>query len=114
MIVFREGGRALKNGSPVEILLVEDEASDVVFIREFLSAGMKVPYRLSHVDLLSRALECLQREAFDVVLLDLGLPDAQGIDGHVNIAARFPAVPIIVLTGHNDDRCAIEAVQRGA
>src|SRR3972149_6648286 len=99
---------------PIAVLLIEDDADDVVLIQRYLSNALKVPFRMKHADRLSKGLECLTEGGFDVVLLDLGLPDGRGLGTFEMAHARAPHVPIIVLTGHNDDETAIEAVQKGA
>jgi DNA-binding NarL/FixJ family response regulator len=100
---------------PINILLIEDDAGDVVLIREYLAEGMKSPCNLVQAGRLDKALEHLAREEFfDVILLDLGLPDTQGYTGFERVYARVPRVPIIVLTGRDDDALAIETVQKGA
>lgn len=99
---------------PIRILLIEDDDADAFLIREYLSEGMKVPHVLEHADRLSRGFECLDRDEFDVILLDLGLPDTNGYDGFVKAHAQVHPVPIVVLTGRDDDEYAMEAVQKGA
>ncbi len=99
---------------PITVLVVEDDADDAVLIQRYLSNALKVPFQMKHADRLSKGLEYLQGGGFDVVLLDLGLPDGHGLGSFEMAHARAPHVPIIVLTGHNDDELAIEAVQKGA
>jgi DNA-binding NtrC family response regulator len=99
---------------PIRVLLVEDSSDDAVLIQLYLSSGMKVPHEVKHADRLSKGLELLGSDDFDVVLLDLGLPDGQGLITFEKAHAQAPDVPIIVLTGHDDDDLAVEAVQKGA
>ena len=99
---------------PINVLLIEDNADDAVLIQVSLSATMKVPYEVKHADRLRRGLELLKNGGLDVVVLDLGLPDGQGLRTFEKAHALAPDVPIIVLTGHDDDDFAIEAVQKGA
>jgi diguanylate cyclase (GGDEF)-like protein len=79
-----------------------------------LSKAIKVSYQIHHVDELRKGLDFLNSGGVDVVLLDLGLPDAQGLSAFENVYAISPNVPIIVLTGHDDDDLAMEAVHKGA
>jgi DNA-binding NtrC family response regulator len=102
------------NVKPINVLLVEDNSDDVVLIRISLSHAMKVPYELKQADRLSRGLELLGNGGIDVILLDLGLPDGQGLGTFEKVREQSPDVPIIVLTGHDDDDFAIEAVKKGA
>lgn len=100
---------------PIAVLLIEDEPGDAILIQRYLSSKPNVHYDVTHVDRLSKGLACLQKGGFDVVLLDLGLPDAAaGFDGFKRAHAHAPDVPIIVLTGYDNDEFAIEAVEKGA
>ncbi len=100
---------------PIAVLLIEDEPGDAILIQRYLTNKLNVHYDVTHVDRLSKGLACLQKGGFDVVLLDLGLPDAAaGFDGFERAHAHAPDVPIIVLTGYDNDEFAIEAVAKGA
>ena len=99
---------------PISVLLIEDNADEAVLIQIYLSNAMKVPLEVKHVDRLSKGLDYLKSGAVDVVLLDLGLPDSQGLSTFEKAHAEAPEVPIIVLTGHDDDDFAAQAVQKGA
>lgn len=98
----------------VRILLVEDDPDDVYIIRNLLGDRWHGPFDLVHVELLSAAIERCQEERFDVVLLDLGLPDSNGLETFFSIYARASDVPIVVLSGLSDERAAVKAVQAGA
>ena len=102
------------NIKPISVLLIEDNPDDVVLIQISLSHAMKVSYEVNVADRLSKGLELLGNGGVDVVLLDLGLPDGQGLITFGKVHAQAPDVPIIVLTGNDDDDFAIEAVQKGA
>jgi DNA-binding NtrC family response regulator len=102
------------DSKPIIVLLIEDSDDDALLIRKSLAGAMKVPYELKHVDGLSRGMECLAGGAIDVVLLDLGLPDGRGISTFSVLHRHSPDIPVIVLTGHDDEELAIEAVQKGA
>jgi DNA-binding response OmpR family regulator len=101
------------NIKPISVLLIEDNPDDAVLIEISLSQA-RVPCEVKQVDRLSKGLELLKDGGIDVVLLDLGLPDGQGISTFEKAHEQAPDVPIIVLTGHDDDELAIEAVQKGA
>lgn len=98
----------------VRILLVEDNPGDARLLRETLRDADSLPFRLVHAPRLSDALELVATEAPDVVLLDLSLPDAHGMDTVGRMLRAAPAVPIIVLTGLADETVAVQAVQSGA
>jgi DNA-binding response OmpR family regulator len=99
---------------PIIVLLIEDNPDDALLIQVFLSKAMKVPYEVTQVDRISKGVECLEADAIDIVLLDFGLPDGQGLDTFETVHKHARDVPIIVLTGHDDDEIAVESVQRGA
>jgi len=98
----------------VRILLVEDDPDDVWLMRNLLGDRWDGPYELIHVELLSAAVELCQKQAFDVVLLDLGLPDSRGLGTFLRMQAAVEGVPIVVLSGYADEGMAIKAVQAGA
>jgi PAS domain S-box-containing protein len=98
----------------IKILLVEDNPGDVRLLQEFLRDVNSTHFTLSPVESLQQALSYLDRENFDVVLLDLSLPDSQGLETFVTIDRRFPTLPIIVLTGLDDETVALRAMQEGA
>lgn len=95
----------------MRVLLVEDNEDDALLIGETLS-GTNIT--IEHAERLSTALEQLANDRFDVVLLDLSLPDAYGLDTIGRILGQAPGVPIVVLTGLNDEEAAVKAVERGA
>ncbi len=98
----------------VRILLVEDDPDDVWIVRNLLSDRWDGPYDLVHVELLSSALELCGRRRFDVVLLDLALPDSQGLETFFAMNAQVEDIPIVVLSGYSDESAAMKAVQAGA
>jgi len=102
------------NHERIRTLLVEDEPSAVRLIQETLAEAKAVGFELTHVDHLSDALKLLGREDFDVVLLDLSLPDSQGLEALVKAQAQSPGVPIVILTSLDDETVALKAVQEGA
>ena len=96
------------------VLLIEDNPGDARLIREMLAEEPAVPFRLSHADRLARGLEVLARKDTEVVLLDLSLPDSHGLDTFTKVFAHSPKVPIIVLSGNDDQTLALYAVKSGA
>jgi sigma-B regulation protein RsbU (phosphoserine phosphatase) len=99
---------------PTRILLVEDNPGDARLLRETLREAESFPFELAHADRLAAAEERLAAGAFDVVLLDLSLPDAHGLDTVRRTLQAAPEIPIIVLTGLDDETLAVTAVQAGA
>ena len=98
----------------VKVLLVEDNPGDALLLRKGLKETDSARFEVTHVQRLSEGLQRLKESAYDVVLLDLGLPDSHGLETLVVARAQAPAVPIVVLTGFEDDALALEGVQKGA
>jgi signal transduction histidine kinase len=98
----------------VRVLLVEDNPGDARLARELLGEVESFEFELEHVERLSEAIAALNRSRFDVVLLDLSLPDSQGLDGIAGLQKAVPAVPVVVLTGRKDDGVAIDVLKAGA
>lgn len=96
------------------ILLVEDNPSDVMLLMRQLDVHAPGEFEVQTAQSIRDGLESLSRTTFDVVLLDLFLPDASGLKGIVDIYSVHPQVPIIVLTGFYDQRTTIHALNMGA
>src|SRR5690606_14466780 len=97
----------------MRILLVEDDADDAAFLRACLAQADARTVDLTRVDRIAAATEALAHGQFDVVLLDLHLPDAAGSECVERIQQTQPEVPIVVLSGHGDEDYAIEILNRG-
>ena len=98
----------------LRVLLVEDSDFDAHLVLAQLQAAATVPYTVRHVVRAADAREELTLSPADCVLLDLGLPDATGLEGLVSLVAAQPEVPIIVLSGTDESSVGAEAVQAGA
>src|SRR5580692_1335110 len=98
----------------IRVLLVEDNPGDARLFTELLRDAGASRLSMVHVDRLAVALDRLNRDPFDVMLLDLSLPDANGLDTLVRAHAQAPKIPIVVLTGHDDEALAVRAVRAGA
>ena len=96
------------------VLMIEDDQGDAQFIRETLLGVKSVRIDIEHAVRLAAAIDCLAKKSYDVVLLDLNLPDSQGIDTFHALHSEYPDTPIIILTGLRDKDLATNAVQRGA
>jgi diguanylate cyclase (GGDEF)-like protein/PAS domain S-box-containing protein len=97
------------------VLLIEDNRGDARLLREMFSEpGSPQDIQLTHVESMRGAEQYLALHTVDVVLLDLGLPDAQGLEAVRRAHAAAPRIPLVVLTGLDDDSLAIEALQQGA
>ncbi|MEH1781648.1 MAG: response regulator [Nostoc sp.] len=101
-------------GENIKVLLVEDNPGDVLLLKELFKEVTTVVVELMPVERLDEAVNYLTNEIFDVILLDLSLPDSQGLQTFVIAHNQAKATPIIVLTGINDETLAIRAMQQGA
>ena len=97
----------------LRVLLVEDNPADVRLIRALLHEE-RGEFALTHVSRLVEAVEVLERQRFDAILLDLSLPDSFGLATFERLYAASRRIPIVILTGNTDAEVALEAVQRGA
>ncbi|MGK7905353.1 MAG: ATP-binding protein [Hormoscilla sp.] len=98
----------------LKVLLVEDNKPDARLLEKLLAKAERNKYELRQIELLQEAIACLQADNFDVVLLDLGLPDSQGLETVRQMHAAVPQVPIVVLTGWDDQEIAVQALREGA
>ena len=99
---------------PIKVLLIEDHPGDARLLRETLAEANDAAFGLEFVDRLSIGLRRLSEGGIDLALLDLGLPDSQGLDTLDRVQTEVPDVPIIVLTGTQDEGLGMKAVQIGA
>jgi len=99
---------------PIRILLVEDNAEEAQILQKAFAEAKDLPVTFQRVERLSTALETLDSSSVDVVLLDLWLPDSEGLDTLVKMHRHTPNVPIVVLTASDDETLASRAAQRGA
>lgn len=98
----------------LSLLLFEDNALDARLIVETLNEVLDVSYITTGVSRLNEGLELLRKDAFDAILLDLTLPDSQGIETVGKVQEYATTIPIIVLTGLDDEKIALQAIQYGA
>ncbi len=98
----------------IKVLLIEDDSSQAQLVQLMLSKAKGIEFNVEWSDCISKALERLAAEGIGIVLLDLNLPDSEGIDSYVKIGVLAQNIPIIVLTGIDDEALAVKAVQMGA
>jgi DNA-binding response OmpR family regulator len=110
----RQSERAVPYSEIVKVLLIEDNPGDACMIREMLADVNGDGFSLECAKQLSTGLERLAGGDIDMVFLDLSLPDSRGLDTFSRVYAQAPQVPIIVLTGLDDEQMAVQAVRKGA
>ena len=97
----------------LQILLVEDNAGDARLLREMFSKERPGSFELTHLLRMGEALAHLEKGGVDIVLLDMGLPDTYGLDTVRRARKAAPDVPVIVLTGLEDEALAAQAMKEG-
>lgn len=100
--------------STTRILLVEDNPGDARLLQEAFREITKMRFEFISCNTLKDTLACLANDRADACLLDLGLPDAQGLEAVQNIHRESPDLPIVVLTVLNDETLALQALNKGA
>lgn len=98
----------------VKILLIEDNVAEARLLQEFLIQAQSQEFTLVHVNRLGEALQELGQCNYDIILLDLSLPDSEGLSSLPPLIEQAPSIAIVVLTNTNDEELAIEAVRQGA
>ncbi len=98
----------------LEILLVEDDPTDARLLVELLQHADVCPYRMRTVNTMADGERALVDEKVDVVLLDLSLPDSDGLRSVERVLATAPSAPIVVLTGRDDYQLGLQAIEAGA
>jgi len=96
------------------LLLIEDNPGDARLLREMLKDESSSHIELTHVSSMRAAEECLATNSYDIVLLDLGLPDAMGIEALRRAQVAAPRLPVVVLTGLDDESLAVQTLHEGA
>lgn len=98
----------------IRLLLVEDSPGDVRLFAETIKEARAFQFELEHRDTIDRALAFLAQNHPDMIVLDLGLPDGGGVDAIQKVQRAAPDIPLVVLTGLDDEAAAIEALHAGA
>jgi PAS domain S-box-containing protein len=103
------------NEIPIHLLLVEDNSADAVLLNKEFRESAFGPFVITHVQRLSQALQRMEDQKYDAVLLDLGLPDSQGLETLGHLQHQMPRdIPIVVVTGLEDEGLRISAMKAGA
>ncbi len=98
----------------IRLLLIEDDSEDAVIYTEMLRSSGSRQFKVTHARRIKEAVGLLAERPFDLVLVDLGLPDSQGIESFNLVYEVAPQLPVIVLTGLSDEELGNMAVQSGA
>jgi Flp pilus assembly CpaE family ATPase len=98
----------------LHILLVEDNLGDAVLVQEMLFDAEGAPFTLHRAESLLEGLDKLAQTGMDAILLDLNLPDSEGLETLTAMQAHAPGIPIVLLTGNDDKSLALSAVEAGA
>jgi signal transduction histidine kinase len=107
--------KLMRSGTPVlSALLIEDNDDDVGLISEMLADASGVRFELTCTDRVGKACAHLEKSKFDIILMDLGVPDSEGIESFRKIYAQAEATPIVVFTIYDDETKGIDAVREGA
>ncbi len=103
-----------------KILLVEDNVVNARLIQTLLSKAQDSPlaeglsFQLTVCDTLSSAIEKIENHPFDLILLDLMLPDSKGLESLITLKEKNPQIPVIIQTGSEEDTIVVQAFQQGA
>jgi two-component system, cell cycle response regulator len=106
----------LDSQKSIHILLIEDDPDDVTILRDTITQAADASFKfdLMTASTVDEGIEKMLKGEYSIVLLDLSLPDSQGLDTFMRVHAQFPTIPIVVLTGNSDETYALEAVRQGA
>jgi diguanylate cyclase (GGDEF)-like protein/PAS domain S-box-containing protein len=104
----------MSNRSIKAVLLIEDNPGDARLIREMFSEQSSQDIELNYVECMGDAERYLAEHAVDIILSDLGLPDTQGLEAVRRTHAAAPHVPLVVLSGMDDESMALQALKEGA
>lgn len=103
------------NTSLINVCLIEDNPGDARLVREMLAKVGGIQFKLNCADRLTSGVECvLSGEKVDVILLDLSLPDSSGYETFIRMLEAAPDIPIVVMSGFDDEGVAEQAVREGA
>lgn len=99
---------------PIRVLLIEDNVGDYELILQMLEKSENTKFKLIQTPRLVSGLSLLESGKFDIILLDLGLPDSVGLESFKAILDKHPVIPIIILTGLANEEIGIQAIRYGA
>jgi len=94
----------------IKILLIEDNPADARLVFEMLKGLIEPSFLIIHAGLLEEGMKKLENDKFNACVLDVGLPDSCGFEGLEKISKKYPTIPVILLTGVDDENLGIEAI----
>ncbi|MCW5798563.1 MAG: response regulator [Nitrospira sp.] len=97
------------NSRPIHVLLIEDNPGDIRLVRELFAQTRDGQFTLAHVGRLDAGIRCLSESLIDVILLDLSLPDSQGIETLIRMHAAAHGIPIVLMTGLEDEELGLHS-----
>ncbi|MFH1138911.1 MAG: response regulator [Pseudomonadota bacterium] len=98
----------------IRLLLLEDNPGDVSLLRNILAQAKGRQFEVEPVDRIEKGIEKLAEGGVDMILLDLGLQDGDGIEGFLTIHSLYPEIPVVIMIGHDDEETAMTTVSLGA
>jgi DNA-binding response OmpR family regulator len=99
---------------PIKVLLIEDNIGDCELILQMLNKSEIANFELTQTQRLDSGLKLLESGKYDVILLDLGLPDSVGLESFKATLTEHPAIPIIILTGLANEEIGVQSIKYGA
>ena len=111
---MQEGKINIDEKPHIKVLIIEDNEGDAALICRSLSKANNIFFDAERAELMSSGMDLLGKKNFDVILSDLALPDSVGVETLVKLHSLHPDIPMIVLTGLDDEDTALSAVQSGA
>jgi PAS domain S-box-containing protein len=102
------------NTRPIHILLIEDNPGDIRLVRELIGETSEGQFSLTQAGRLDAGIRCLNEATIDIILLDLSLPDSQGVDTLIRMHAAAHGIPIVLMTGLEDEELGVHLIQAGA
>jgi len=99
---------------PIKILLIEDSPQDQFLTNRMLEKASYTPFVISFADSLSAGIQSAINHPIDIILLDLNLPDSLGVETFLKLKSQVPEIPVVVLSGFEDEEMSLKAVRGGA
>jgi diguanylate cyclase (GGDEF)-like protein len=103
-----------KMGQPIKILQIEDNPDDQLLTNRMLEKAKYTPFEINFADTLSTGIQYTTEWPVDIILLDLNLPDSLGVDTYLKLKLQVPEIPVVVLSGSEDEEMSLKAVHAGA